>query len=116
MKGVLNASTRVSLWDSLMFGRLAMGFANVRTGTRVLMLVLEQAKLIKKLSKTHGPAPAWSDAAAHAAILEATVVHYGHAQDERSLCTHSSPSDKRVTWARAKCRASRRCGGLTQWQ
>ena len=31
-KGVLNgySSTRVSLWDSLMFGRLAMGFANVR--------------------------------------------------------------------------------------
>ena len=30
-KGVLNgySSTRVSLWDSLMFGRLAMGFANV---------------------------------------------------------------------------------------
>ena len=38
-KGVLNgySSTRVSLWDSLMFGRLAMGFANVRAsryGTR----------------------------------------------------------------------------------
>ncbi len=48
MKGVqvLNgySSTRVSLWDSLMFGRLAMGFANVRAGTRVLMLVLVQAK------------------------------------------------------------------------
>ena len=31
-KGVLNgySSTRVSLWDSLMFGRLAMGFANGR--------------------------------------------------------------------------------------
>ena len=31
-KGVINrySSTRVSLWDSLMFGRLAMGFANVR--------------------------------------------------------------------------------------
>ena len=44
-KGVLNgySSTRVSLWDSLMFGRLAMGFANVRAGTRVLMLVLVQA-------------------------------------------------------------------------
>ena len=42
---VLNgySSTRVSLWDSLMFGRLAMGFANVRAGTRVLMLVLVQA-------------------------------------------------------------------------
>ena len=53
-------------------------------------------KLIKELSKTHGPAPAWSDAAAHAAILEATVVHYGHAQDERSLSTRSSPSDKPV--------------------
>ena len=26
-----------------MFGRLAMGFANVRAGTRVLMLVLVQA-------------------------------------------------------------------------
>ena len=25
----------VSLWDSLMLGRLAMGFANVRAGTRV---------------------------------------------------------------------------------
>ena len=37
--GVLNgySSTRVSLWDSLMFGRLAMGFANVRMGTRVLI-------------------------------------------------------------------------------
>ena len=37
-KGVLDgySSTRVSLWDSLMFGRLAMGFANVRAGTRVL--------------------------------------------------------------------------------
>ena len=37
-KGVLNgcSSTRVSLWDSLMFGRLAMGFTNVRAGTRVL--------------------------------------------------------------------------------
>ena len=34
---------RVSLWDSLMFGRLAMGFASVRAGTRVLMLVLVQA-------------------------------------------------------------------------
>ena len=35
-KGVLNgySSARVSLWDSLMFGRLAMGFANVRAGTR----------------------------------------------------------------------------------
>ena len=46
MKGVLNgySSTRVSLWDSLMFGRLAMGFANVRVGTRVLMLVLVQAR------------------------------------------------------------------------
>ena len=44
MKGVLNgySSTRVSLWDSLMFGRLAMGFADVRAGTRVLMLVLVQ--------------------------------------------------------------------------
>ena len=44
-KSVLNgySSTRVSLWDSLMFGRLAMGFANVRAGTRVLMLVLVQA-------------------------------------------------------------------------
>ena len=33
-KWVLNgySSTRVSLWDSLMFGRLAMGFANVRAG------------------------------------------------------------------------------------
>ena len=31
-KGLLNgySSTRVSLWDSLMFGRLAMGFANAR--------------------------------------------------------------------------------------
>ena len=28
-----------------MFGRLAMGFANVRAGTRVLMLVLVQALL-----------------------------------------------------------------------
>ena len=37
------SSARVSLWDSLMFGRLAMGFANVRAGTRVLMLVLLQA-------------------------------------------------------------------------
>ena len=27
-----------------MFGRLAMGFANVRAGTRVLMLVLVQAR------------------------------------------------------------------------
>ena len=37
--GVLNGclSTRVWLWDSLMFGRLAMGFANVRAGTRVLL-------------------------------------------------------------------------------
>ena len=44
-KGVLNgySSTRVSQWDSLMFGRLGMGFANVRAGTRVLMLVLVQA-------------------------------------------------------------------------
>ena len=44
-EGVPNgySSTRVSLWDSLMFGRLAMGFANVRAGTRVLMLVLVQA-------------------------------------------------------------------------
>ena len=55
------------------------------------------AKLIKRLSKRHGPAPAWSDAAAHAAVLEATVVHYGHAQDERSLSVRSSPSDKPVT-------------------
>ena len=36
--------TRVSLRDSLMFWRLAMGFANVRAGTRVLMLVLVQAE------------------------------------------------------------------------
>ena len=38
-KGVLNgcSSTRISLWDSLMFGRLAMGFANVWAGTRVLI-------------------------------------------------------------------------------
>ena len=45
MEGVLDgySSTRVSLWDSLMFGRLAMGFANVRAGTRVLMLLLVQA-------------------------------------------------------------------------
>ena len=44
-QGVLHgySSTRVSLWDSLVFGRLAMGFANVRAGTRVLMLVLVQA-------------------------------------------------------------------------
>ena len=37
-KAVLNglSSTRVSLWDSLMFGRLAVGFASVRAGTRVL--------------------------------------------------------------------------------
>ena len=46
-KGVLNgySSTRVSLWDSLVFGRLAttMGFATVRADTRVLMLVLVQA-------------------------------------------------------------------------
>ena len=42
--GVLDgySSTGVSLWDSLMFGRLAMGLANVRAGTRVLMLVLVQ--------------------------------------------------------------------------
>ena len=35
-KGVLNgySSKCVSLWDSLMFGRLAMGFANVRAGTQ----------------------------------------------------------------------------------
>ena len=35
-KGVLNghSSTRVSLWGSLMFGRLAMGYANVRAGAR----------------------------------------------------------------------------------
>ena len=52
--------------------------------------------LIRKLSKRYGPAPAWSDATAHAAILKATVVHYGHAQDERSLSTRSSPSDKPV--------------------
>ena len=46
-KGVLNgySSTRVSLWDALMFGRLAMGFANVRAGTRVLMLVLVQVPM-----------------------------------------------------------------------
>ena len=46
-KGVLSgySSTRISLWDSLMFGRLAMGFANVRAGTRVLMLVLVQASI-----------------------------------------------------------------------
>ena len=39
-KGVLNgySSTGVSPWDSRMFGRLAMGFANVRVGTRVLLL------------------------------------------------------------------------------
>ena len=44
-KGVLKgySSTRVSLWDSLMVGRLAMGFANVWAGIRVLMLVLVQA-------------------------------------------------------------------------
>ena len=44
-KGVLNgySRTRVSLKDSLMFGRLTMGFANVRAGTRVIMLVLVQA-------------------------------------------------------------------------
>ena len=39
------SSARVSLWDSLMFGRLAMGFADVRAGTRVLMLVLVQDML-----------------------------------------------------------------------
>ena len=46
--GVLNgySSTRVSLWDSLMFGCLAMGFANVRAGTRVLMLVLVQGRVM----------------------------------------------------------------------
>ena len=40
-QGVLNgySSTRVSLWDSLVFGRLAMGFANVRAGTRVFKLL-----------------------------------------------------------------------------
>ena len=27
---IVQASTRVSLWDSLIFGRLATGFANVR--------------------------------------------------------------------------------------
>ena len=27
---------RLAIWDSLMFGRLAMGFAHVRAGTRVL--------------------------------------------------------------------------------
>ena len=44
-KGVLNgySSTRVSLWDSLMLGRLAMGFAHVRAGTRVLILAASQA-------------------------------------------------------------------------
>ena len=49
-KGVLNgcSSTRVSLWDSLMFGRLAIGFANVRAGTRVLMLVLVQAAELER--------------------------------------------------------------------
>ena len=40
-KGVLNgySSTRVPLWDSLVFGRLDMGFANVRAGTRVLTVL-----------------------------------------------------------------------------
>ena len=48
-KGLLNgcSSTRVSLWNSLKFGRLAMGFANVRAGTRVLMLVLVQASCMR---------------------------------------------------------------------
>ena len=32
-----------------MFGRLAMGFANVRAGTRVLMLVLVQADDVARL-------------------------------------------------------------------
>ena len=46
LNGVLNgySSTRVSLWDSQMFGRLAMGFANVRASTRVLILVLVQGR------------------------------------------------------------------------
>ena len=50
VNGVLNgySSTRVSLWDSLMFGRLAMRFANVRAGTRVLMLVLVQATSVRQ--------------------------------------------------------------------
>ena len=34
-----------------MFGRLAMGFANVRAGTRVLMLVLVQANYPETLSR-----------------------------------------------------------------
>ena len=56
-KGVLNgySSTRVSLWDSLMFGRLAMGFANVRAGTRVLMLVLVQAVARGGGTRARGP-------------------------------------------------------------
>ena len=55
-KGVLNgySSTRVSLWASLMFGRLAMGFANVRAGTRVLMLVLVQAAIGRSAEQAAG--------------------------------------------------------------
>ena len=78
-----------------------MGYEMIEGGLMGLYdLSRVTARLIKRLSKRHGPAPAWSDAAAHAAVLEATVVHYGHAQDERSLSTRSSPSDKPVAGVR----------------
>ena len=59
-KGVLNgySSTRVSPWDSLMFGRLAMGFANVRAsrylqqrlGVVVVVLHREAHPLLRALA------------------------------------------------------------------
>ena len=52
-----------------MFGRLAMGFANVRAGTRVLMLVLGQAcrhrERALRDARYHRPAHARQECARH---------------------------------------------------
>ena len=52
--------TRVSLWDSLVFGRLAVGFANARAGARVLMLVLVQARTVCSSAGRPERSPWWS--------------------------------------------------------
>ena len=55
-----------------MFGRLAMGFANVRAGTRVLMLVLVQAAMAPNADGT-------------LLLIEAKLVEGGWAGSDDSL-------------------------------
>ena len=80
VKGVLNgySSTRVSLWDALMFGRLAMGFANVRAGTRVLMLVLVLVQAGRGGDGGAGTRWAAAQARACGALVRPCVPNLGH--------------------------------------